>query len=134
MATIRSLLRVRPRTVAAPLPPLTFSVRSLATARPGALYRRCVSTSNRNLAAVRQPDKPGGDHAFIGVEPALDHRLSFILFLHHDRPRRHRVVVLDHIDEGAVRSALHGTGWNHHHLLERVDQQTNIDKLAGPEL
>ena len=43
-------------------------------------------------------------------------------------------VVLDHVDERAVRPALHRRGRHHDDLAQRVDQQAHIDELARPEL
>ena len=56
------------------------------------------------------------------------------MFLHNDRPHRSSIVVLYNVDESAVRAALHCAGRNYDHLLERIDQQTNVDELPRPEL
>src|SRR5215467_15013511 len=134
MATIRSLLRIRFWTAAAPLLALTLAIRTRSGSRARILCRHRFCRADRDLAAISEPHEAGGDDALVRVEPALDHRLAFILFLHDDWTYGHRVVVLDHVDEGAVWAPLNGTGGNDHHLLERIDQQTNIDELPGPEL
>src|SRR5512139_3078452 len=98
MAMIRSLLRVWPRSVAAPLP---------LVARPSTLRWPCwcIGTAGRNFAAISQSDKTGGDDALVRLYAGSYDSLRLILLLHHDRPHGHCVVVFDHIDEGAVRSA-----------------------------
>ncbi len=78
--------------------------------------------------------KAGGHHALIGFQALGDDRLHLILLRHRHRPHRDLVVRLHDIDEGAVRSALHGRGRRHHHLLERVGQQPDVDEAARPEL
>src|SRR5512139_2791235 len=131
MAKTGSLLRVRPRRVAAPLPlAAALLLRTLAVAP----RRRRVGAADRDLAAVREPYEAGGDHAFGRIETRADHRLRLILLLHSDRPYRDRVVILDDINKSAVRAPLNRAGRNHHDLLEGVDQQPDIDELPGPEL
>src|SRR5215831_4656948 len=116
METIRSLLRAL-----FTLPPLVaLFVGTLTTARlrtlrlPGGVF----GGADGNLAAFGEADEAGGDHAIVRLQTALHHGLGLVLLLHGDRPHRHRVVVLDDVDEGAIRSALHGAGRDHRHLLE----------------
>src|SRR6185437_12609510 len=129
MVTIRSLRRVWLRVGAAPLPLLSI-------ARTSALRRRSprIGVTDRDLAAVREPDETGGDDALVGFNAALYDSLRLILFLNHNRPHCRGIIVLDHIDESPVRPALHGSGWNHQDLLERIDQQADVDELSRPEL
>src|ERR1041385_2270387 len=102
MAMIRSLLRVRPRTVAAPLPLLPVA-RSPALRRSN---RRVGASSDRHLAVIREANEPGRNHALVLLDPAFSDRLRFILLLHDDRPHRRGIVILDHVNEGPVRPAL----------------------------
>src|SRR5262245_45495460 len=98
------------------------------------LRRERIAGSDRNLAAIREADETGGYDALVCLKPASDNGLRFILFLHRDRTDCHRVVVLDNVDKGAVRPTLNSTGRDHDHMLERVNEQANIDELTWPEL
>src|SRR5450759_1533681 len=107
MGKTRSLLRVWPRIIAAPLPrltalrgarrTLTIARRTLTSARPRALCpggRRAFGAADRNLAAVDEAGESGGDHALGRLHAARHHGLRLVLLLHIDRAHHHRVVVL----------------------------------------
>src|SRR5690349_13417476 len=129
MAMIRSLRLVWPRVAAAPLP-------LLSGGRTSAL-RRCsrrIGIANGDLAAVRETDEAGGHDALVWFNAALHDRLRLVLLLNHDWPHRRGIIVLDDIDECPVRPALHGSGWDHQDLLERIDQQADVDELPRPKL
>src|SRR5262245_49836135 len=131
MATIRSLLWVRFRRIAAPLPP---SAALPLWALPGRLRRLPISAADRDLGTLGEADKARRYYPFARFETLSDHRLRLILFLHRDRPHADGVVILDHVHKGAVWPSLHRAGRNHHHLFQRVDQQPDVDELTGPEL
>ena len=78
--------------------------------------------------------KAGRDHALARLQAGGDHGLHVVLLGERHAPHRDGVVVLDHVDERAVRPALDGGGRHHHHLAQRIDQHPHIDELAGPEL
>src|SRR6185437_15935423 len=119
----RSLGRVRPPAAG-----------TLAAALPCGDRGRCaVVTAYGDLAAVGEPHEAGGDNALARANAGLDHGLRLILLRHDDRTHRGRVVVLDHVDEGAVRTALHRAGWDRHHAFQGIDQQPDIDELARPK-
>ncbi len=100
----------------------------------GGLSCRCFAAADRDLGAVGEAGKAGGHDALGRLKTLADHRLRLVLFLHRNRPHRDGIVVLDDVHEGAVRTALHRAGRDHHDLLQRVDQQPHIDELPGPEL
>src|SRR5262245_1040351 len=131
MATIRSLLWVRFRRVAAPLPPPAALP---LWALPSRLRRLPISTADRDLATLCEADKTRGYYLFARFETVSDYRLRLILFLHRDRPHTDGIVILDDVHKGAVWPSLHRAGRNHHHLFQRVDQQSDVDELTGPEL
>src|SRR5690349_2460653 len=131
MATIRSLLWVRLRRAATPLPP---SALPLLRPLPARLCRRRIAAADRNLAALGEADKSGRHDPLGRFKTLADHRLRLVLLLDRDRPHRNGVVVFDHVHEGTVWSSLHGAGRDHYDLPERVDQQPDVDELAGPEL
>ena len=110
----------------------------LAPLRLGRAARRATAPTSALVAATAAPSvrraKPVVTTRSSGLQALGDHRLRLVLLRHRDRPHRHLVVRLHDIDEGAVRPALHGRGRRHHHLLERVDQQPDVDEAARPEL
>jgi hypothetical protein len=53
---------------------------------------------------------------------------------HRDRPHADGVAVLDDINEGPIRPALHRRRRHHDDLAQSVHQQPDIDELAGPQL
>src|SRR5262245_7189056 len=129
MATIRSLRGGRGRRVAA-------SLSSLSTAGLHAIRwrRRRTGAADRNVAAFGQAHETGRYNPLIRLKTALNDGLDFVLLLDRDRSHRHGIVVLDNVDKGAIRAALDCAGWDHDHLLKRVDEQANVHELAGPEL
>src|SRR4029453_5776082 len=127
MVSIRSLRCAGRRRVAAPR-----SLLSPASLTALGLRRERIGGADRNLAAISKADETGGYDALVCLKPGSHNSLRFILFLHRDRTDCHRVVVLDDVDKGAVRSTLDSTGRDHDHLLERVNEQANIDELTWP--
>src|SRR6476619_7300959 len=132
MATIRSLLCFWScGSAVAPLPPsAALPLRTLT----GGLCRWCFAAADRDPGAVGEADKPGRHDALRRLKALADHGLCLVLFLHRYRPHRDGIVVLDDIHEGAVWTPLDRTCRDHHHLLQRVDQQPDIEELTGPEL
>src|SRR5215475_10575596 len=131
MATIRSLRYGRRRRVAASL---SLPFLPITPWRAFHWCRRRVGAADRNLAALGKAYKTCGHHPLVRFEAAFDNGLDFILLLHNDRTHGHRVVILDDVDEGAGRSALHRAGRNYHNLFERIDQQADVDELPRPKL
>src|SRR5262245_53589706 len=131
MATIHSLLRVRFRRVATPLPP---SAALPLWALRSRLRRLRISVADRNLATLGEADEARRHYPFARFNTLSDYRLRFVLFLHRDRSYADGVVIFDNVYKGAVRPSLDRTGWYHHHLFQRVDQQADVDELTGPEL
>src|SRR5262245_13337203 len=131
MATIRSLLRVRFCRVATPLPP---SAALPLWALPGRLRGLRISAADRDLATVGKANKTGRHNAFGRLEALSDDHLRLVLFLYRERPYGDGVVIFDDVHKSAVRASLHSAGWYYHHLFQRVDQQPDVDELAGPEL
>src|SRR5262245_64470348 len=129
MASIRSLWCAGRRRVAA-----SRSLLPAATLAALRLRRWRFGGADGNLAAIREADETRGYDTLVCLKPPSHNSLRFILFLHRDRTNCHRVVVLDDIDKGAVRATLDSTGRDHNHLLERVNEQADIDELTGPEL
>src|SRR5262249_33302400 len=115
---------------------VTASLSLLSTARLAALGLRRwrAAARDRNLAAVSETHKTGGDDPLVRLEAGLYNSLDFIPLLHRDLTHDHCTVILDDVNEGAIGSALHRTGRDHHDLFEGVDEQTDVDELAGPEL
>ena len=60
--------------------------------------------------------------------------MVLVLLRHHDRLGGGDVAGPDDIAEGAGRSALHRGSRNHDRLGQRLDLETDVDELAGPEL
>jgi hypothetical protein len=96
-----------------------------AAARPRPLHA--------HARAVREPREAGGDHALLAFS-RRDHRAGIVLLADRDRPHRDLALGIDHVDEGAVRPALHRRGRHRHDLPQRLDQHADIDELPGPEL
>src|SRR4029079_15321799 len=131
MATIRSLLCVWSCRAAAPLSPCSaLPLRTLT----GGLSCRCFAAADRDLGAVREADKAGRHDTLGGLKTLTDHRLRLVLFLHRNRSHRDGIVILDDVHKGAVWTSLHRPCRDHHDLLQRVDQQPDIDELPRPEL
>src|SRR5512144_1154725 len=131
MATIRSLLCVWSCRAAAPLSPCSaLPLRTLT----GGLSRWRIAAADRDFGAVGEADKAGRHDTLRRFKTLADHRLRLVLLLDRDRPHGDGVVIFDHVHEGTVWPSLHGAGRDHHDLLERVDQQTDIDELTRPEL
>src|ERR1044072_5936647 len=94
MATIRSLLWVRLRRAATPLPPsAALPLRTL----PGRLCSWRIGAADRDLAALGETDETGRHDALGRFKPLADHRLRLVLFLHRNRPHRNAVVILHHV-------------------------------------
>ena len=77
-----------------------------------------LGAADRDLAAVGEPHEAGGDHALGRRRRRFSTTVCVSsCFCTVDRAHRHGVVVLDHVDEGAVRAALHRAGRDHHHVF-----------------
>ena len=87
-----------------------------------------------DLRALGEAGKAGRDHPLAGLQALADHGAHVILLGQLHAPDGDGVVVLEHIDEGAVGAALDGGGRHHNDGAQRVDQHPHIDELAGPEL
>src|SRR5262249_21943221 len=66
--------------------------------------------------AFSQPAEAAGDDDLAGVQPPLESSLLVILQSHGDRPHRHGLVGLHHIDIGPARAALNGCRRHDHDL------------------
>src|SRR5205085_8392557 len=84
--------------------------------------------------AVFETGKAGGDDAVGGVDTLDDYGRCLGLQPHRDGPQNDALVGLHDVGEGAMWPALHGRGWNGHHLLQRVGQHAHVDELPRPEL
>ena len=87
-----------------------------------------------DLRALGEAGKAGRDHPLAGLQALADHGAHVVLLGQLHAPDGDGVVVLEHIDEGAVGAALDGGGRHHNDGAQRVDQHPHIDELAGPEL
>src|SRR5215813_7642450 len=99
MATIRSLLWVRFRRVATPLPP---SAALPLWALPSRLRRLRISAAYRNLATLGEADEARRHYPFARFNTFSDHRLRLVLFLDRDRSYADGIVILDNVHKGAV--------------------------------
>src|SRR5205807_456550 len=88
----------------------------------------------RYSGALGEAGKTGRHHDLAGNKTGCDHGLLVVLLGHGDRTHRDRGVVLDDIDIGAGRAALHSRGGNNYDLAQSVDQDSHVGELAGPEL
>src|SRR5262249_36202697 len=103
--------------------PLRRDMRALAAATPslalagvriGRRDRRCgARLVHRHLDAVAQLVGAVDHHALAGLEPALDRDALAVDRAELDLAHRDRVVVADHVDEGARRAALDRAGRHH---------------------
>ena len=110
---------------------------ALAAAARGRASRgrgSAVAARDRHLGAVGQPREAGRHHRGRAARARL-----MTLSVSVCRPTvdlAHRTVSSSptHIDEGAVRAALHRRGRHHDHMRQRVDEEPHVDELARPEL
>ena len=62
-----------------------------------------------------------------------DGRAGIVLLIDGHRPHHSLALGIDHIDEGSVRPALDRGGRHHDDLLERIDQEADVDELSRPQ-
>ena len=107
---------------------------ALRRRRRGGVRRLAFALLHGDARAVGEAREAGRDDLLLRLQAVGNHRARVVLQRDRDRPHRDLAVGLDHVDERALRSALHGGGRHHHHALQGIDQQADIDELPRPEL
>src|SRR5262245_22498402 len=93
-----------------------------------------VGLGDRNLSVVCELRETADDHLLGRLEATRNRGLSFASVRHSHGTPHDSCVRPDHVHERAARTQLHGSVWYHDDLFERIDEQPDIDELAGPEL
>ncbi len=98
----------------------------------GAVAAGAVAGGGPDLRAVAQAIGAVDDDGVAGAEAAQDDRVLAVARSQGDRMHRHRVLV-DEEDVVAGRAAQHRGRRHQHRLMQRIDEQADIDEFIGKQ-
>src|SRR5256885_14460020 len=87
-----------------------------------------------DVAAGRDAELAGGDHALAAFQPLGDGDQVALALSDRDRPQLRRGILLDDVDERSLRRGLRSAGGNENRVPSRSAQQPYLDETARPEV
>src|SRR5450631_3527940 len=100
---------------------------------PAAAAAAPSAVPHHHFAAGREAQLPFGDYCLADRQALADHHILFHASSGDDRPRFHRLILLDDVYKGAGLAGLDGFIGHHHGILLGSQPQRYAHELAGPE-